>query len=107
VLTHDKNYSADGCTLVHSVEHALTMLKDVSEIMIVGGAALYELTLPLADRLYLTLVHTTLEGDAFFPIFDRSQWREIYRQYHPADAKNAYAMSFINLERKTPRLKAD
>jgi dihydrofolate reductase len=107
VLTRDKNYTADGCTVVHSFENALARSTDVSEIMVVGGTALYELALPQADRLYLTLVHATLEGDAFFPIFDQSQWRETDRRYHPADDKNVYAMSFISLERNTPKSEAD
>jgi dihydrofolate reductase len=100
VLTHDKAYTADGCTLVHSFEQALIMLKDASEVMIIGGAALFEHVLPLADRLYITLVHTTLEGDVYFPPIDLSRWHEIERQYYPADAQNAHALSFINLERK-------
>jgi dihydrofolate reductase len=107
VLTHDKGYAANGCTLVHSFEQVLAMLGDVPEVMIVGGAALYELALPYADRLYMTLVHTRLEGDVYFPPFDPSQWRESGRQYHPADAENVYALSFINLERMRPKLASD
>jgi dihydrofolate reductase len=99
VLTHDTGYTADGCSVVHSFEQMLAMLKDVQEVMVVGGAALYEVALPYADRLYMTLVHATLEGDTFFPLFDHSQWRELDREYHPADAKNVYALSFVTLER--------
>ena len=107
VLTHDRNYLADGCTLVHSIEQALAMLEGVSEVMIIGGAALYELALPWAERLYLTLVHAKLEGDTYFPMYDQTQWLETDRRYFPADAKNIYAMSFINMERRSSRPTSD
>ena len=107
VMTRDMTYSAENCTVVHSFEQALLRVKDASEIMVVGGAALYELALPRADRLYLTLVHTILEGDVYFPPFDESQWREVERRYHPADAKNVHALSFINLARIHQRVDLD
>jgi dihydrofolate reductase len=103
VMTRDQTYSADDCTVVHSFQQALARLEDVSEVMVVGGAALYKIALPWADRLYMTLVHATVAGDAYFPPFDESQWREVERRYHPADVKNMHAMSFICLERKRPR----
>lgn len=104
VLTRDASYRAEGCTLARSLEEALTKTKDVAEVMIVGGATLYQAALPLADRLYLTLVHAEFAGDAFFPEFDLSQWCEVEREDHAADVRNTFPYSFITLERKVSRL---
>jgi dihydrofolate reductase len=100
VLTRDPGYAANGGTLVHSLEQALEVVAEEGELMIVGGAALYEQALPLADRLYLTLVHAVCSGDTYFPPFEPTDWQEMEREYHPADTKNDHAMSFIILERK-------
>jgi len=101
VVTSDQSYQAEGCTVTHSIEEALTAAGDVSEVMIVGGGAFYQQMLPQADRMYLTLVHTEIEGDAYFPEYDVADWQEIEREGHDPDDKNAYAYSFITLERKT------
>lgn len=99
VLTSDKRYSAAGCLVVASIEQALAAAGEVPEVMIVGGAALYRQLLPLAGRIYLTLVHITLEGDTFFPEFAAEDWNETDRRYNQPDHKNPYAYSFITLER--------
>jgi dihydrofolate reductase len=100
VLSRDKTYVADGCTVVHSLEEALVVARGVPEVMVVGGAALYEAALPKADRLYLTLVHTEVDGDTYFPRFDLSDWRELEREPHSADKNNPYPYSFITLARE-------
>jgi len=68
------------------------------EIMIIGGATLYAATLPYADRLYLTEVHATVEGDTCFPAFDRDEWREVERE--DRDDIHTAAVSFVTLDRK-------
>lgn len=67
------------------------------EIMIIGGAALYEALLPHADRIYLTEVHEAVEGDTYFPAFDRSAWREIERDNR--DDIHSAPVSFVTLDR--------
>lgn len=99
VITANPGYVAEGCVVVHSLEQALEAAGDVSEVMIVGGAMLYEQALPLADRLYLTIVETQVEGDAWFPQYDPGQWQEIERQRYPADERNPCAYSFVTLSR--------
>ncbi len=99
LLTGDRNYRAVGCTLAHSIEEALEAAGDVPEVMVIGGQTLYEQMLPLADRLYLTRVHTVVSGDAFFPGFDAAQWREVVREDHRADARNPFDYSFVTLQR--------
>ncbi|MEE4301969.1 MAG: dihydrofolate reductase [Pseudomonadales bacterium] len=73
---------------------------EVDEIMLAGGAELYALALPRADRLYMTLVHAELEGDTLFPDFDEAHFEERRRVHVPADADNAHAFSLIMLERR-------
>ena len=102
VITRQKNYlAADGCVIVNSIEEALNLpkVKADSEVFIIGGAEIYNQTMPLADRIYLTRVHTKVEGDKFFK-FDESLWREISREEHQVDDKNKYSYDFIIQERK-------
>jgi dihydrofolate reductase len=99
VVTRDKDYRAQGCTLVHSLDQALEAAGEVPEVMVVGGGTVYERMLARADRLYLTLVDVEVEGDARFPEIDYADWHELRRESHPADARNAYACTFLELER--------
>ncbi len=99
VVTRDLAYQAEGCTLVHSLEQAIQAAGEVPEVMVVGGGTLYKEMLPRADRLYLTLVDTQVEGDAHFPRIDFRQWRERKREIHPADDSNPYSCTFLELER--------
>lgn len=99
VVTRDSEYKAEGATLVHSPEQALAAAGEVPEVMIVGGGMLYAAMLPRADRLYLTLVDTEVEGDARFPAIDYAEWRELSRETHPADERNAFDCTFLVLER--------
>lgn len=100
IVSSDPAYSVEEAVVVDSISAALQTSADAAEVMIIGGASLYTQTLPLAQRLYMTIVHADVEGDAWFPEFDLSQWRETQRLEHPADEKNAYACSFVVLERR-------
>src|SRR3989344_2358148 len=99
VITRQKDYKAvDGCVVVHSLNEALNLpkVKADPEVFIIGGVEIYEQSLPLADRIYLTRVHTKIGGDKFLS-FDESKWREISREEHQADDKNKYNYDFIML----------
>ena len=100
VITHNRNYRAEGATVVHSVDEALAAAADAGEIIIGGGAQLYEALLPQAGRLYLTLVDGAFAGDAYFPELDLDQWREIYHQDHQPDKRHPYSFTWLILERK-------
>lgn len=102
VLTRDGEYRAEGCTLVTSLDAAISAAGPVPELMIVGGASLYAEALPRAERLYLTLVHAKIQGDVRFPPWDPSEWQEIERTEHPADQRNPIPMTFLSLHRTTP-----
>ncbi len=100
VVTRDVGYRAEGCVVVHSVEQALEVAAGSDEAMVIGGANLYRQLLDRADRLYLTRVKADVEGDAWFPEFDETQWREISRESHPRDDRNEFDYEFILLERR-------
>ena len=100
ILSRQSDLQIEGCTVVHSLDEAVTKVADVDEIMVMGGAEIYALLLEQANRLYITEIDSEFEGDAWFPDFDRSQWQEINRESHEPDEKNTYAYSFITLERK-------
>ncbi len=102
VVTRNRDYQAQGCELVHSVEEALQVAGEVPEVMVVGGGALYREMLPHADRLYLTQVEIDMEGDAYFPEIDWNHWQEVARESHPADEQNLFAYSFVVLDRISP-----
>jgi dihydrofolate reductase len=100
IITLNKNYTANGCLIVHSIEESLAAAKDFEEVMVIGGASIYEQFLPLADRLYLTLIDANIEGDTFFPEFDYSDWNEVERVKNEPDKENIYPYTFLTLERK-------
>jgi len=97
VVTRAQNFTAPGCEVIHSLDAALALPE--KDLMIMGGEEIYRQTLPRTDRLYLTLVDAEVQGDAWFPEFDRNEWRELERTDMPADARNPYAYSFLVLER--------
>jgi dihydrofolate reductase len=101
VVTGNPEYRASGCQLVATPEAGVAAA-DAPEVMVVGGAALYQALLPQAWRMYLTLVHGQVPGDTFFPAWDPAEWRELSRERHPADARHEFAYSFIALERAVP-----
>lgn len=99
VLTRDPDFAAPGARAFRGLEVALAA-HPAGELMIIGGADLYQQTLPIATRLELTQVHAQVEGDAFFPALDPAHWQELWREDHPADERHAHPYSFVSLLRK-------
>ena len=100
VISREENYSADGCTVLHSLEEALVHCSTAAEVVIIGGRNIYRQTLDKADRIYLTQVHADVMGDVYFPVFDMTEWTEVERVDFQPDSKNEYPFSFLLLERK-------
>jgi len=105
VITRDANYKAEGIVVVTSIEQALEEAKkvagDTNEAMIIGGASFYEQMLGKVDRMYLTFVHTKVEGDAWFPEYNPADWQQIESIDVPADEKNAHPHQFVIFDRKS------
>lgn len=101
VVTRNSCYPAPGCTIAASPETALQAAGKAEEVMVIGGALLYQQMLPCAQRIYLTLVHGSFQGDTWFPLLEPNTWIEVWRESHAANLKNPYPYSFIRLERRT------
>lgn len=99
VVTRDTGYKAEGCQVVHTVDQALDIAGESEELMIIGGAGLYQQTLGRADRIYLTRVKAEVDGDVWFPEIDPQQWHEVECESHSADENNEYEYDFVTLER--------
>lgn len=102
VITRQEDLKIEGCDVVHSLEEALELAKGDSpkEIDVIGGEQIYSLALPLADRIYLTIVHADIEGDAYFPEFSEEEWVGVEREEHPSDEDHPYAFTFVTYTRK-------
>lgn len=100
VLTHDPSYMAPGCVVVNSFEHAMNAAKGFDELMVIGGARVFEKMLPMADRLYLTQIHATVEGDTFFPEWESNQWVACEKNHFSANDHQRYAYSIYKYEKE-------
>lgn len=99
ILTQDRHTTFTGASVAHSVEKAIHAAGNVPEIMVIGGAQVYQQTLPIVSRMYLTVIKHSFVGDKFFPEYDEQQWRKVYCESHLPDDKNHYPYEFIILER--------
>ncbi len=99
IITRNKNYKANNCIVVNSLDEALKNAKQDKNPFILGGAEIYKLAMPIADKLDLTIVHHEFEADAFFPEIDTSIWKEKSREKFKADEMNKYDYSFVTYEK--------
>ena len=99
VITRRNNFTADGCDVVQSTEEAVEVAGGADEVMVIGGSQIYAAFLPLAERIYLTRVHTEVDGDAFFPPIDEAEWRESAGESYEADDSNDCACTVTTLTR--------
>jgi dihydrofolate reductase len=102
VVTRNPNYASGGVEVTHSLIEAIKRCADADEIFVIGGAPLFTEAIAHAERIYLTLVHTVVEGDTYFQKLPPEVWREMTRVPSPADEKNPLAWEFIVYERTSP-----
>jgi len=100
VLTKDTSLYFPNIEMVHSVDEALELVKLESEVFILGGAAVYEQFLPFTHKMYLTKVHREYDADAFFPVYDESDWHVIERKDIVGDEQSGVDYSFVTLEKR-------
>ena len=91
VVTRDDGWNASGVERAGSVEEALDALRDVERVFVIGGAAIYAAALPYADELVLTEVDLDVDGDTFFPEWDRNAFVEISREERTAGDGTRFA----------------
>jgi len=101
VITRQSGYQAAGCHVAHSLEEALALAhaEGAGEVMVIGGAELYADALPRADRILMTRVHASLDGDVRFPPLEPDAWQVLAVERHEADGRHAYPFSFMELVR--------
>jgi dihydrofolate reductase len=101
VISRDENYQANGVDSATSVEQALALAGNVEEVMVIGGGAIYSHCLPFANRLYITHIKATIDGDTQFPEYDvENDWQLTKSEQCSADEKNNYELNFCVYERK-------
>ena len=100
--TPSENPQREDVWIVQSLEEAVEKAKetDCKEVFVAGGGEIYRQSILIADRIYMTRVHTTVDGDAKFPVIDEKEWKQTYNLNFSADDKHAYAYSFQTWERK-------
>jgi dihydrofolate reductase len=98
IVTRNTNYKLEGALIAHSLESAVEMCKNDDEVFVIGGAELYQDSLKIADRLYITEVDLTVNGDAFFPEFDLDLWRETSREVNTS--AQGLSFGYITYTRK-------
>ena len=99
IITRGDTPAPEGVKIAHSLQQAIALCGNDMEIFFVGGAELYAQALPLVDRLYLTEIQTEVEGDAWFPNYDRAHWREVSRDRRHDEA-NGMAYHFVVYDRQ-------
>ncbi len=106
VVSRNPQFQAEGIVMVESLEAAIkhaesvNLINGIDEVMVIGGAAIYEAALPLADRLYITHVHANVDGDAFFPKVNFEQWNEVSIENFNKDESNPFDYSFAVYDKK-------
>jgi dihydrofolate reductase len=104
VVTRNRNLKIAGCTVVHSLQEAIAACPGEQEVFIVGGAELYAQALPLVDTLHITEILMDVAGDAHFPAFDTTEWREASREAHHQEAPQPLDYAFVTYRRtRAPR----
>lgn len=101
IITRDPYFVASGCLVARSLPEALALAYDngETEAFIIGGGMIYNLSIPLLDKLYLTEVDASPEGTVYFPEIDFTEWHLLSSESHPADEKNDHPYTFKVYER--------
>lgn len=100
IITRNADFQGEDIDVANSIHEALLYCRDEREVFIIGGANIYQQALPLANKVLLTRVHTTIQGDAFFPELASEEWQLISADPHQADDKHAFDYTFEVYSRK-------
>lgn len=103
VVTGDRNYAKEGAVIVHSIEDAIKIGRsEDKDIFICGGGQIYKESLEknLVDKMYITEVDTEIDGDTFFPTFDKDAWEISKKECHPKDERHSFDFCFVEYLRK-------
>lgn len=101
IVSRNPSYQPEGCMVARSLETAIEFARfdQEDEVFVIGGGDLFDQAIDMADRIYLTQVHASLEADVYFPEYSPKEWQERESAYFEADEKNEYPSTFKILER--------
>jgi dihydrofolate reductase len=101
VVTRQQELQAPQCLIVNAIEKGLELAQQhgEAEAFIIGGSEIYHQGFAMANRLYLTEIHATIEGDTYFPEFNKNHWKEVSRKHHSTDERHKYSFDFVVYER--------
>ena len=101
ILSKQPHFHTDDSDvrICHTLHEALCNLQDMTEIMVIGGAEVFKQALPIASKMYLTILEHAFQGDVFFPEWDQKQWTIVSKEAHVSEDKHAYPYSFLELHR--------
>ncbi|WP_336294303.1 dihydrofolate reductase [Bartonella sp. CB169] len=106
VITRNRAFTAEGAIVSHSLSQACSIAKKAASqngaeaIFIIGGGEIFQQGFSIADKVFLTEVLASIEGDSFFPVFDKEKWTIVQTQYIPEGDKDSHATRFVVYERK-------
>ena len=100
VITRNADIEITDCEVVNSIEKALSLVQSETEVMVIGGAKLYQQILPIADRLYITQIEGEFDGDAYFPSYNEAEWSQISIDSREPDENNHHKYHFITFDRR-------
>lgn len=94
VISRQKNYAPDGCIVVGNLKDAIEKCPQDQDVFIIGGAQIYELALPICDKLELTKIDGSFDADAFFPAINKEEWQLENEEFHAQDDKHAFEFCY-------------
>jgi dihydrofolate reductase len=101
IITRNKEFTCEGCTVFYSIDDFISYCNEKNdEVCVIGGAEIFRELLPVVDRLYLTMIYETFEGDTFFPEFSMDDFELISQEKGIRDEKNPYDYEFLIYERR-------
>lgn len=100
IISRDKNLTIKGCVVVNSLKEAIKEAKKDKEVFIIGGAEIYRQSMKIADKIYLTRIHSRFDGDAFFPEIKERNWKLTECKEFEPDEKNPYPFAFMQFKKK-------
>ena len=97
VVTRNNKFKDNGATVVNSIEKAIEVSRasEDEEIFIIGGGEIYKLGFKYVDKLYITEIYAEVDGNTYFPEWNKKDWKEISRISHPSDEKHEYSFDYV------------
>jgi dihydrofolate reductase len=99
ILTKNKDYKVKGAFIAHTIEEALKLTDKDLQPFVIGGGEIYSLFISIADSIELTRVHSTFEGDAFFPIIDSKNWKLVKEEKHFSSKDQPHDYSYLKYKK--------